>query len=343
MKTLQRCLNAKWVLLLLAAVPMCLPISPLNITRALAATKLAAANADMATVNKLIADQDYRQAVATLNILKERGVPEAYSKLGYLYDHGLGVATDHQKAIDFYIQAALMPSSGGGSSTPAADADAEAAVSRKVLRQSKSAHDRLVLANCCEIGVNGPQNYARSAELFTQLMQQDGPEAADATNNLGYLYQNGLGVKKDYAKAMELYQKAADKGLMAAVNNVGYMYYRGLGVKKDLDKARELFEKGAQTNEPSAQSNLGWLYLRHHKSQKDYETAVDLLAQAASTGLPAARLNLGYALEYGLGIKRNPKESSDLYEIAQKQLQDAHRYVTCEENAIVFNSKGPVN
>jgi len=35
-------------------------------------------------------------------------------------------------------------------------------------------------------------------------------------NNLGWLYENGWGVARDYGKARKLYQKAADAGLAEA-------------------------------------------------------------------------------------------------------------------------------
>jgi TPR repeat protein len=43
---------------------------------------------------------------------------------------------------------------------------------------------------------------------------------ADAQYNLAYIYENGLGVPKDEAKALELYQQAADQGYSPAKNNV---------------------------------------------------------------------------------------------------------------------------
>lgn len=43
---------------------------------------------------------------------------------------------------------------------------------------------------------------------------------ADAQYNLAYIYENGLGVPKNEAKALELYQQAADQGYSPAKNNV---------------------------------------------------------------------------------------------------------------------------
>jgi TPR repeat protein len=43
---------------------------------------------------------------------------------------------------------------------------------------------------------------------------------ADAQYNLAYIYENGLGVPKDEAKALELYQQAANQGHSPTKNNV---------------------------------------------------------------------------------------------------------------------------
>lgn len=45
----------------------------------------------------------------------------------------------------------------------------------------------------------------------------------DAQYNLAYIYENGLGVPKDEAKALELYQQAANQGHPAAQNNLDAM------------------------------------------------------------------------------------------------------------------------
>ncbi|TRW95124.1 tetratricopeptide repeat protein [Candidatus Methylobacter oryzae] len=42
----------------------------------------------------------------------------------------------------------------------------------------------------------------------------------DAQYNLAYIYENGLGVPKDEAKALELYQQAAAQGNSAAQDNI---------------------------------------------------------------------------------------------------------------------------
>ena len=55
------------------------------------------------------------------------------------------------------------------------------------------------------------------------------------------MYAEGQGVKQDYAKAVEWYQKAADQGQSDAQYNLGIMYYDGEGVRQNYTKAKEYF------------------------------------------------------------------------------------------------------
>ena len=44
---------------------------------------------------------------------------------------------------------------------------------------------------------------------------------------------------------MELYLKAADKGVIYAMGNIGILYQKGLGVKRDYAKAAEWYKKSS--------------------------------------------------------------------------------------------------
>ncbi|HHF6601734.1 TPA: tetratricopeptide repeat protein [Haemophilus influenzae] len=66
---------------------------------------------------------------------------------------------------------------------------------------------------------------------------------AKAQNSLGNMYNDGKGVKQDYAEAIKWYQKAAEQDYAKAQFNLGTMYHNGEGVKRDLSKAKEWFRK----------------------------------------------------------------------------------------------------
>ena len=64
-------------------------------------------------------------------------------------------------------------------------------------------------------------------------------------NEMGDRYFYGRGVEQDYAKAMEWYRKAADRGLADAEYSVGVLYENGWGVTKDIDRAKGWYQKAA--------------------------------------------------------------------------------------------------
>jgi TPR repeat protein len=65
----------------------------------------------------------------------------------------------------------------------------------------------------------------------------------------------GHGIAKDDHKAVELYQKAADKGHANALYNLGlYHYYGEGGLAKDLKQAESLFKRAADLGHEKAAS-----------------------------------------------------------------------------------------
>lgn len=66
---------------------------------------------------------------------------------------------------------------------------------------------------------------------------------ADAQNNVGEIYERGLGGTPNFEAAVIWYQKAADQGYARALFNLGTLYEQGQGVEKDRLKALNLYRK----------------------------------------------------------------------------------------------------
>ncbi len=49
---------------------------------------------------------------------------------------------------------------------------------------------------------------------------------SEAQYDLGYMYENGLGVGQDKSRALELYQSAADQGHPRAINNLNALKWQ---------------------------------------------------------------------------------------------------------------------
>ncbi len=59
------------------------------------------------------------------------------------------------------------------------------------------------------------------------------------------MYDQGLGVTQDYAKAVKWYRKAAEQGNAGAQYNLGVMYGKGQGVPQDYAKAHMWYNLAA--------------------------------------------------------------------------------------------------
>ena len=64
------------------------------------------------------------------------------------------------------------------------------------------------------------------------------------------------GIQPDLQEAVRLYRLAAGQGNTLALNNLGGLYENGLGVPKSVDEAIALYRKGAEAGSAQAVANL---------------------------------------------------------------------------------------
>ncbi len=82
-----------------------------------------------------------------------------------------------------------------------------------------------------------------SLQRWLPLAQQGQPEAQ---YYVARIYANGMsGVSTDYGKAAEWYQLAAKQNYSSAIQELGYMYEQGLGVQQDAKMALNLQRQAA--------------------------------------------------------------------------------------------------
>ena len=83
-------------------------------------------------------------------------------------------------------------------------------------------------------------DYQKAAQLYQKAC--DSGEAFGCTS-LGFLYENGQGVRQNYQKAAELYQKACDSGNAGGCFKLGYLYKNGQGVRQNFSTAKQYYGK----------------------------------------------------------------------------------------------------
>lgn len=98
---------------------------------------------------------------------------------------------------------------------------------------------------------------AEAVALLTRAAEAGSPEAQF---ELAKLYESGIGVAPDPARALELYKAAADQDFADAINDLGFLHYQGeLGLNPDPQAALKLFERAADLRHPQALFNFSAL------------------------------------------------------------------------------------
>ena len=111
---------------------------------------------------------------------------------------------------------------------------------------------------------------------------------------LADLYFEGLGVEKDYSKAMEYHQKALELGVKKSAEEIGSLYADGNGVPENIDEAKKYFEIAANANYAFSWYNLGMIYLSGFGSTpKDEVKGIECLKKAADIGFRKAMETIG--------------------------------------------------
>ena len=94
--------------------------------------------------------------------------------------------------------------------------------------------------NCSIIAANQKDTYAEGA--------------------VGWFYQNGYGVDKNYEKAIEYLKRAKNGGSDYAINLLAEHYANGWGVSQNYSKALSYYTKSANNGDDFAQGRLGYYY-----------------------------------------------------------------------------------
>jgi TPR repeat protein len=124
-------------------------------------------------------------------------------------------------------------------------------------------------------------HYAAAYRSFKPLADEG---IAEAQNNLGFLFQNGLGVRRNYNTAIKWYQSAADQGLAEAEHNLGILNYRGHGLAQSYQIARRWFKKSADKGLRDSHYMLGLMFYKGEGVKNSMKRASQHFTVAASQG-----------------------------------------------------------
>src|SRR4029453_19210428 len=81
-----------------------------------------------------------------------------------------------------------------------------------------------------------------------------------AMYNVGVMFERGIILTRNPAKALEWYTKAATAGVPMAMHNLALMYREGTGVPQDTKRAVGLLQAAARSGMSASMYALGTMY-----------------------------------------------------------------------------------
>jgi hypothetical protein len=147
-----------------------------------------------------------------------------------------------------------------------------------------------------ESGQGVIKDYSHAAKLYSRACNTNWPHGCF---DVGALYENGTGVTKSYARAAALYRQACDGGDADGCNNLGQMYDYGSGVALDDSKAMAFYSKACNAGNADGCGNLGAMLYYRRGSAGDLSRAKDLATKACDTGGAMACTSLGTFYYWG--------------------------------------------
>lgn len=259
--------------------------------------------------------RDDNKAFEYFQKASEKGNKDGMFQLAKLYYNGLGTERDYKKALEWFLKAAengeensmnyigLIYLNGFGVNKDP----------NKAQEWFKKAFDNGVVWGGYKIGwmyyhgIGVTQDYNIALKWFFIGAEKN---YIPSIEGVADSYRFGL---FSYTKAMEWYNKAIDNGSIYAITAIGYLYFEGLGVKKDYAKAFEYYLKAAEKGNSDAMYYLGSIYEFGHGKKINYTEAVTYYYKAAENGHAGAMFKIGFNFQFGDMLKKDHIEAFKWY------------------------------
>jgi TPR repeat protein/tRNA A-37 threonylcarbamoyl transferase component Bud32 len=212
-------------------------------------------------------DPDMEKAAQFYLQAAEQGDSHAQNNIARFYAAGCGIEKNLEEAAAWYLNAALQ-------------GHVEAQCN---------------LASCYAQG-QGVDIDESEALTWMQMSADNGDSVAQSW--MGFWYRHGMmGLDCDHQKAFHWYTKAAVKKYVIAQHELGYCFENGLGVRQDLKQAVTWYKRAADQGAPEAQFALACCYRDGSGTAKNTTKYVELLEAAADSNMIEALYELGLHYE----------------------------------------------
>jgi TPR repeat protein len=168
-----------------------------------------------------------------------------------MYENGIGVGIDKEKALNFYERSAKSGSPEG----------------MIFIGLYKQEIDR---------------DFSEALRYYQDAMIAGNPEAYF---RIGKFHEEGLIFEQSFEKALEYFRKGEDFNERNSLNSIGFFYEKGIGgLEQSSQKAIQYYEKAASLGDPKALYNLGCIHIDGELVEKNPEKSFDYFLQASDLG-----------------------------------------------------------
>lgn len=262
----------------------------------------AAANVPQAHLGLAIAllrnattDEPTFAGVEHMRLAAEGGLADALYYMAVVYERGIGVLPDVEKAASFYGRAAE-----GG------------------VNNARAKYGFMLLN-----GIGLKQNKVEGETWLRRAALAGDPEAAVQVANI---YAQGDGdLPPAFTEAAQWFRLAAEIGHKGAARSLAILHLTGAGTPRDADEAAKWFRKAAEAGDTIAQSDLAELMRGGRTNPRFTEAAPvhDWFEKAAEAGDAVAAYNFGVCLAEGVNLGKDEARAAQWFRKAAETVADA--------------------
>ena len=174
------------------------------------------------------------------------------------------------------------------------------------------------------MGIGVPKNYGKALRFYLRAAEQGDPQAQFIVG--GMLYR-GQGTDPNQKEAVKWLLRAADKGVWSpeSLRILGTMYLQGTGVPQNFQEAEHYLERATELGDLIARKNLAYMFFNGLTGRRDYKRALELYRKAALAGDPSSQYNMGIMYAQGLGTAMDRAKAYAWFSLAASQGNGAAR------------------
>lgn len=193
----------------------------------------------------------------------------------------------------------------------------------EILKQEATGHPNALWnqAVCFDIGIGTKQDLDLANAYYILSWVQKMLDNHEMSEN--FYKPNAVKKLALKPKTAECYKEAVNLSCPSATYQSALCYLNGVGRKKDYKLAVDLFSLACKLNVADAYAGLGDCYVEGHGVPKDFDTAIKYYREAANKGSPIGMCQLGI---YYLGFN-SYEAMYWLEKSANKGCEDAKQFL----------------